>query len=94
MKHMNEVGIRALKQNASEVVAAAAAGRPITVTSRGRPVAALVPLAEDRLSTLITSGLARPATADLADLGPPDPADDEAPSLTAAVLAERSADRY
>ncbi len=94
MKHMDEVGIRALKQNASEVVAAAAAGRPITITSRGRAVAALVPLAEDRLSTLIASGLARPATADLADLGPPDPAEDEAPSLTAAVLRERRGNRY
>ncbi len=36
---MAEVGIRALKQNASEVVARVEAGEEITVTNRGRPVA-------------------------------------------------------
>ena len=36
---MSEVGIRALKQNASAVVAEAAAGETVTITDRGRPVA-------------------------------------------------------
>jgi len=36
MTHMSEVGIRALKQNASAVVADAAAGQTITITDRGR----------------------------------------------------------
>jgi len=40
---MVEVGIRALKQNASEVVARVEAGEEITVTNRGRPVAVLSP---------------------------------------------------
>ena len=39
MKHMSEVGIRALKQNASAVVAEAASGETVTITDRGRPVA-------------------------------------------------------
>lgn len=94
MKHMDEVGIRALKQNASEVVAAAASGQTITVTRRGHPVAALVPLAEDRLATLITAGLARPAKTNLADLTPPEPAAPGAPSLSDEVLRERAAGRY
>ncbi|NOX31973.1 MAG: type II toxin-antitoxin system prevent-host-death family antitoxin, partial [Actinobacteria bacterium] len=37
MKHTSEVGIRALKQNASAVVAEAAAGETVTITDRGRP---------------------------------------------------------
>ncbi|MFT5202590.1 MAG: prevent-host-death family protein [Candidatus Aldehydirespiratoraceae bacterium] len=36
---MSEVGIRALKQNASAVVADAAAGETVTIADRGRPVA-------------------------------------------------------
>lgn len=41
---MSSVGIRDLKQNASAVVARAAAGEIIAVTDRGRPVAQLTPL--------------------------------------------------
>lgn len=40
-KHMAEVGIRALKQNASAVVAEASAGHTVTITDRGRAVAQL-----------------------------------------------------
>ncbi|NBO67964.1 MAG: type II toxin-antitoxin system prevent-host-death family antitoxin [Actinobacteria bacterium] len=36
---MREVGIRALKQNASEVIADVALGETIVVTDRGRQVA-------------------------------------------------------
>ena len=48
MKHMADVGIRALKQNASAVVAEAAAGATVTITDRGRPVAQLTPLPSSR----------------------------------------------
>ncbi|MEV1131359.1 type II toxin-antitoxin system prevent-host-death family antitoxin [Agromyces sp. NPDC049794] len=65
---MGEVGIRALKQNASEVVAAAAAGESVTITDRGRPVARLVPLGGGRLSALVTSGRARAPRRDIGDL--------------------------
>ena len=39
-----EVGIRALKQNASEVVARVRKGSTLTVTDRGVPVARIVPM--------------------------------------------------
>lgn len=52
----HSVGIRALKQNASEVVARAAAGETIEITDRGRPVAQLIPLQEDRITALTASG--------------------------------------
>lgn len=65
---MGEVGIRALKQNASEVVAAAAAGESVTITDRGRPVARLVPLRGGRLSELVESGRARAPRRGIGDL--------------------------
>ena len=90
MKHM-EIGIRALKQNASAVVAEAAAGTTITVTDRGRPVARLTPIPASRLDQLVASGDARPPRGrGLADLPAPEPG----PSLAAEVVARRGDERY
>ena len=51
------VGIRELKQNASAVVARAAAGEALTVTDRGRPVARLLPLErKSHLQQMIDDG--------------------------------------
>ncbi|WP_291525885.1 type II toxin-antitoxin system Phd/YefM family antitoxin [Branchiibius sp. NY16-3462-2] len=66
-----DVGIRALKQNASQVVAAATAGESVTITDRGRPVARLTPLEESLLDRLIASGAARAPLRSLADLPAP-----------------------
>lgn len=71
MSHMSTVGVRALKQNASAVVARAAAGEAITITDRGRAVARLVPLSGDRLAELESAGHLRPARRSLLDLEPP-----------------------
>lgn len=90
MKHMADVGIRALKQNASEVVARAAAGEVITVTDRGRPVARLTPLNGDPLEQLVSDGRARPARRRPADLPSPKPS----PSLSEALAESRNAERY
>jgi prevent-host-death family protein len=87
---MEEVGIRALKQNASEVVARAARGEVIVVTDRGRAVATLTPLVGSRLAQMISSGAARPARRSIASL----PAPRSGPSLADAVLADRDDDRY
>lgn len=91
MKHMDdEVGIRALKQNASAVVARAAAGEIITITDRGRPVARITPIPTSRLQEMIDSGLARPAKRSILDLPPPSPG----PSLSAEILRDREEDRF
>lgn len=87
---MEEVGIRALKQNASEVVARAASGEVIVVTDRGRPVARLTPLVGSRLDQMISSGAARPARRSMAGLPAPRPG----PSLTDVVLADREDERF
>ncbi|MBX3287134.1 MAG: type II toxin-antitoxin system prevent-host-death family antitoxin [Actinobacteria bacterium] len=91
---MTEVGVRALKQNASAVVAAAAAGEEVTITDRGRPVAQLVPLPTSRLEELVAAGRARPAKRRWADL--PEPARRRATqtSLGEVLVAQREAERY
>ncbi len=90
---MGTVGIRELKQNASAVVARAAAGEILTVTDRGRPVAHLTPLAGGTLQGLIDAGLARPAKISLADLPAPS-ASPDAPNLTDALTELRDGERY
>ncbi|MEL7158908.1 MAG: type II toxin-antitoxin system prevent-host-death family antitoxin, partial [Actinomycetota bacterium] len=59
---MSEVGIRALEQNASAVVAEAVAGETVTITDRGRPVAQLTAIPASRLDALIQAGRARPGS--------------------------------
>ncbi|MFM9018893.1 MAG: type II toxin-antitoxin system Phd/YefM family antitoxin [Actinomycetota bacterium] len=68
---MASVGIRALKQNASAVVARAAAGERVIITDNGSPVAQILPLSGDRLADLDEAGLLRPATRTISDVGPP-----------------------
>jgi prevent-host-death family protein len=85
LKHMKEVGIRALKQNASQIVAEAAAGEVVIITDRGRPVAQITPLPKSRMQQLIDAGLVRLPTRDLADLPPPVPG----PSLSEEILRMR-----
>ena len=68
---MKTVGIRALKQNASAVVADAAEGEIVTITDRGRPVAQLVPVPSSRLEALVAAGRARLATRSFAGLAAP-----------------------
>ncbi|MEN0014686.1 MAG: type II toxin-antitoxin system prevent-host-death family antitoxin [Solirubrobacteraceae bacterium] len=89
---MAEVGIRALKQNASAVVAAAAAGEIITITDRGRPVAQLIPLPEDPLEAMIASGQARPPKGALSDL--PEALHLDGPKLSELIAADRADQRY
>lgn len=86
------VGIRALQQNASSVVARAAQGEIIEVTDRGRPIAQIVPLPEGRMAALVSAGLARPATSRVVDLPAPLPSTG-APSLGELLAEARSDER-
>ena len=62
LTHMgDQVGIRALQQNASEVVKRAAAGEVIEITERGRLVARIVPAGAGGFADLCAAGLIRPA---------------------------------
>jgi prevent-host-death family protein len=90
MKHMSEVGIRSLKQNASAVVARASAGETVTITDRGRPAAQMTAIPSSRLQGLLDSGRARPARRSITAL----PAPQSGPSLTVELQAMRDAERY
>ena len=88
--HMDEVGIRALEQNASAIVARAAAGEVIAVNDRGRPVAQLSPLPLSTLDGLVETGLARPPKRAPTDLPAPV---DIGRSLSDDLIARRDDER-
>lgn len=68
---MGEVGIQALKQNASQVAARAAAGDVITVTDQGRSIARIVPIRTSKIQELLDAGIGTARTSSLADLSAP-----------------------
>jgi len=86
---MAEVGIRALKQNASAVVAGAAAGEVITITDHGRPVARITPIPAGTLEGLVASGRARLPRRSLRDLPVPEPGIPLTPTLEEMRAGER-----
>lgn len=68
---MSVVGIRALKQNASEVIDRAEAGEIVTITRRGKAVARVVPIRKSKLDEMRGAGLIREATKKPWDLSMP-----------------------
>lgn len=91
---MSEVGIRALKQNASAVVAEAAAGELVTITDRGRPVAQMVPVSTSRVEALISAERARAALRRISDLPAPARRQRSRPTLSEELHEMRQAERY
>lgn len=69
---MASVGVRELRQRASELLRRVEAGETIEITDRGRPVAALIPLPDvDPIERLRALGDLEPASRSLADLPAP-----------------------
>jgi prevent-host-death family protein len=85
---MASVGVRELRQRASELLRRVEAGERIEITDHGRPVAVLTPLPEDPLERLRAAGELSVSEADLSEL--PEalalPAGAEPPSVTLARL--------
>lgn len=79
---MASVGIRELRQRASELLRRVETGESIEITDRGRPVAVLGPLPENPLERMRASGDLQAGDGDLADLPQPLslPAGSELPS--------------
>jgi prevent-host-death family protein len=73
---MASVGIRELRQRASELLRRVQSGESIEITDRGRPVAVLGPLPDDPLERLRASGELEGGEGDLTDLPEPMPLPD------------------
>ena len=85
---MTSVGIRELRQRASELLRRVEAGESIQISDRGRPIAILAPLPEDPVERLRASGDLLDSDRDLTDLPDPlpMPAGSEPPSSVLARL--------
>jgi prevent-host-death family protein len=71
---MASSGVRELRQRASELLRRVEAGETIEITDRGRPVAILAPLPNQRpIDRLRATGDLEPAGSDLKDLPEPLP---------------------
>jgi prevent-host-death family protein len=69
---MTTVGIRELRQRASELLRLVERGETVEITDRGRPVAVLSPMPSgSTLDQLRAAGEVTRATTDLNDLPPP-----------------------
>lgn len=69
---MNSVGVRELRQRASELLRLVEAGESIEITDRGRPVALLSPLPQGSpLERLRAAGETEPASGLINELPPP-----------------------
>lgn len=85
---MTSVGVRELRQRASELLRLVEGGETIEITDRGRAVALLAPLPQGSpLERLRAAGETEPAEGDLDDLPPPLPLrGSESPSAVLARL--------
>lgn len=70
MSHMERVGVRELRRQASAILRRVAAGEAVEITDRGRPVAIMVRPEPSGLARLEREGMLRRAQADLAELRP------------------------
>jgi prevent-host-death family protein len=70
MSHMERIGVRELRREASAILRRVAAGETVEITDRGRPVAVLLKTMPSGLTRLEREGLLRRAEADLLDLAP------------------------
>lgn len=70
MSHMNQVGVRELRRQASAILRRVAAGETVEVTDRGRPVAILLKTMPAGLLRLEREGSIRRADGDLLRVAP------------------------
>jgi len=91
---MKTIGVRELRQQASEHLRRVEAGAVLEVTARGRAVALLVPAQHaGRRERLIAQGRLAPGAGDLLDLGAPLPAASGVPAPGEQLRLARAAER-
>jgi prevent-host-death family protein len=90
---VTQVGVRELRQRASELLRLVEKGETIEITDRGRPIALLSPLpGGGPLERMRAAGDIAPVTGDLEDLPPPLPS--RATELPSSVLARLRLDEH
>lgn len=87
------MGVRELRQRASELLRRVEEGESIEITDRGRPVALLSPLPVDPLERLIASGDLEPGDGDISELPEPLSVPDSAELPSAALARLRRDER-
>jgi prevent-host-death family protein len=91
---MRSIGVRELRQRASEVLRLAEQGETFEVTDRGRPVALITPLrGTTPLEQLRAAGEVSRPTGSIDDLPEPLPVPRGAPSPSAALARLRANER-
>ena len=91
---MTSVGVRELRQRASELLRRVEHGETIEVTDRGRPVAVLAPIPDrGSLGELRATGQLEPASSDMADLPDPLPIPAGGPTASQLLAALRRDER-
>ena len=90
---MKSIGIRELRQHASQYIRLVEEGETIQVTDRGRPVAMITPVKKDEttLERLYREGVLRPPKIRLKEPFVPLPAFESGPTLSE-ILAEMRED--
>jgi prevent-host-death family protein len=92
--NMTSVGVRELRQRASELLRLVEQGEVIEITDRGRPVARLTPLPTGTpLERMRASGEIEPASGDIKDLPEPVVLPDGVETPSAALARLRSQER-
>lgn len=95
---MKTIGIRELRQHASQYIRLVEAGETVQVTDRGRPVAMITPVKKDEttLERLYREGVLTPAKHKrrIRDLPLPLPALEGEPTLSQVLEEMRADERY
>jgi prevent-host-death family protein len=91
---MKSIGVRELRQQASEHLRRVEAGAVLEVTARGRAVALLVPVRHaGRRERLVAQGRLAAGVGDLLDLGAPLPPSPDVPGPSEQLRVSRAAER-
>ncbi len=91
---MTSVGVRELRQRASELLRLVEQGEVVEITDRGRPVARLTPLPTGTpLEQMRAAGEIEPASGDIEDLPEPLVLPDGVETPSAALVRLRSQER-
>jgi prevent-host-death family protein len=90
---MEQVPVRQLNQDTAGVLARVENGETVEITSRGKPIARIVPVSNGEMDDLVAAGWVTPPTLRRPFVIPPGEVDHTS-SATAALIAMREEERW